>query len=268
MPFGQLPVLEIDGKQLAQSIAISRFLARKFGFAGSNPFDEAVVDSIVDQFRDFMVEVRQVIAVASGLQKGDMGKLVKEVFFPARDKFFGLMEKFLRKSQSGYLVGDSLTFADLYLAECSSEFAKKIPQTYDGFPKVILQVKAHADLYSSMFSDDHHDSFVHLEVKKISIIRTGTHYIKRGTSLLLTSSVQEQPNVAPSYCNSNGTCHYDEAQKTTWKQPCLNMPEFDWFVSSGSSEDCGANSSQRRRNTAISSSFYYIAAIFGLLLSL
>ncbi|KHJ90471.1 glutathione S-transferase protein [Oesophagostomum dentatum] len=146
MPFGQLPVLEIDGKQLAQSIAISRFLARKFGFAGSNPFEEAVVDSVVDQFRDFMVEVRQVIAVATGLQKGDMKKLVKEVFFPARDKFFGFMEKFLRKSQSGYLVGDSLTFADLYLAECSSEFAKKIPETYDGFSKV----KAHADLVRSI----------------------------------------------------------------------------------------------------------------------
>ncbi|KIH46090.1 hypothetical protein ANCDUO_23859, partial [Ancylostoma duodenale] len=39
----------------------------------------------------------------------------------------------------GYLVGDSLTFADLYLAETSSESAKKFP--YDGFP----EVKAHAE---------------------------------------------------------------------------------------------------------------------------
>lgn len=30
-PFGQLPFLEVDGKKLAQSAAIARFLAREFG---------------------------------------------------------------------------------------------------------------------------------------------------------------------------------------------------------------------------------------------
>jgi len=30
-PFGQMPVLEVDGVKLGQSYAIARFLARKFG---------------------------------------------------------------------------------------------------------------------------------------------------------------------------------------------------------------------------------------------
>ncbi|KIH60341.1 hypothetical protein ANCDUO_09414 [Ancylostoma duodenale] len=73
-------------------------------------------------------------------------KLFKEVFLPARDKFFGFMTKFLKESKSGYLVGDSLTFADLYLAETSAEFAKDFPSTYDGFP----EVKAHAEKIRSI----------------------------------------------------------------------------------------------------------------------
>ena len=31
LPFGQLPVLEVDGSRLAQSVAISRFVANELG---------------------------------------------------------------------------------------------------------------------------------------------------------------------------------------------------------------------------------------------
>lgn len=37
-PFGQIPVLEADGKQLAQSYAINRFLARKYGMLFKRSF--------------------------------------------------------------------------------------------------------------------------------------------------------------------------------------------------------------------------------------
>ncbi|KAL6736887.1 glutathione S-transferase protein [Ancylostoma duodenale] len=141
MPFGQVPVLEVDGKKLAQSFAIARFLARKFGFAGKCPFEEALVDSIADQYKDFINEVRPCLMVLMGFAEGDLEKLTKELLLPGREKFFGFMTKFLKESKSGYLVGDSLTYADLYLAETSAEFSKKFPTIYDGFP----EVKAHAE---------------------------------------------------------------------------------------------------------------------------
>ena len=50
--FGQLPRIEIDGETLYQSLAINRFLARKYGLAGRNAMEEAKVDMIVDCIND------------------------------------------------------------------------------------------------------------------------------------------------------------------------------------------------------------------------
>ena len=46
--FGKLPVLEYDGKTIAQSRAIARFLGRKYGLAGKTEIEEAEADMIVD----------------------------------------------------------------------------------------------------------------------------------------------------------------------------------------------------------------------------
>ena len=52
-PFGQMPVLEVhdEGKvfKLAQSIAIARFLSRRFNLAGGSDIEQAEVDMYGDQ---------------------------------------------------------------------------------------------------------------------------------------------------------------------------------------------------------------------------
>uniref|UniRef100_A0A183GPJ4 glutathione transferase n=1 Tax=Heligmosomoides polygyrus TaxID=6339 RepID=A0A183GPJ4_HELPZ len=72
MPFGQLPVLEIDGQRLAQSHSIVRFLARQYGLAGKSAFEEALVDSITDQYKDFFQETRVYFDVVLGYAEGDL----------------------------------------------------------------------------------------------------------------------------------------------------------------------------------------------------
>lgn len=44
MPFGKLPVLEIDGKKVNQSAAIGRYLAKKAGLAGDDDWESLLVD--------------------------------------------------------------------------------------------------------------------------------------------------------------------------------------------------------------------------------
>jgi len=53
MPYGTLPLLEIDGKVLNQSSAICRYLAKKANLAGSNDWESLLIDIAVDNYKDF-----------------------------------------------------------------------------------------------------------------------------------------------------------------------------------------------------------------------
>ncbi|KHJ85156.1 glutathione S-transferase protein [Oesophagostomum dentatum] len=165
LPFGQVPVLEVDGKQLAQSAAIARYLARQYGLAGADPFEEALVDSLADQYADYRVEVKPYVYTLLGFMKaGDLDKLKKEVMMPGRDKFLGFITKFLKKSKSGklpiiptacallnivsigFLVGDKVTWVDLLISEHMADMSARIPEFLDGFP----EVKAHMEKVRSI----------------------------------------------------------------------------------------------------------------------
>lgn len=53
MPMGQLPILEVDGKVMYQSMAISRFLAKEVGLSGANALEDYEIDNAVDNINDF-----------------------------------------------------------------------------------------------------------------------------------------------------------------------------------------------------------------------
>lgn len=52
MPFGQVPILEVDGKVLAQSYTIGRYLAREFGLAGKDDWEQVQADMYADCVND------------------------------------------------------------------------------------------------------------------------------------------------------------------------------------------------------------------------
>jgi len=117
-PFGSLPFLEIDGGKewVGQSLTIGRYLARRFGFAGKNMLEQAKADMYVEGVHD-MVNAGQPFFNAMFLnpesKDAEFEKWKKNTVIPFLDRY----TKFLKQNGTGWLVGDSITWADLYLAE-------------------------------------------------------------------------------------------------------------------------------------------------------
>lgn len=53
MPMGQMPVLEVDGQRVHQSVSIARYLSRRVGLAGDNDWENLLIDTAVDTVNDF-----------------------------------------------------------------------------------------------------------------------------------------------------------------------------------------------------------------------
>ncbi|XP_054583356.1 hematopoietic prostaglandin D synthase isoform X3 [Eptesicus fuscus] len=54
LPFGKIPILEVDGLNLHQSLAIARYLTKNTDLAGKTELEQCQVDAIVDTLDDFM----------------------------------------------------------------------------------------------------------------------------------------------------------------------------------------------------------------------
>ncbi|KRT79655.1 Glutathione S-transferase, partial [Oryctes borbonicus] len=53
VPFGQVPVLEENGKEANQSVAIARYIAKRVKLVGDNDWEALEIDAIVDTINDF-----------------------------------------------------------------------------------------------------------------------------------------------------------------------------------------------------------------------
>ncbi|CAB3404420.1 unnamed protein product [Caenorhabditis bovis] len=137
LPFGQVPVLTIDGlTEIPQSVAIARYLARKFGYAGKTPEEEAWVDALADQFKDFYAEIRTYFYSKLGFLPNDIEEELTKTLIPARDKYLGVLEKVLKNSKSGFLVGNDITYADLMIVDNMTTLIGWYPEFTEGFPLV------------------------------------------------------------------------------------------------------------------------------------
>ncbi|KAG9493790.1 hypothetical protein GDO78_001589 [Eleutherodactylus coqui] len=107
--FQQIPMLEIDGMKLVQTRAILNYIADKANLYGSNLKERAYIDMYVEGAIDLVTLILYYFFLPECDQEKQRN-LMKE---KAHNRYFPVYEKALEGKQ--YLVGDKLSFADVYL---------------------------------------------------------------------------------------------------------------------------------------------------------
>ena len=133
-PFGQFPVLQVDGKTIAQSGAIARYCGKLSGlYPTDNDFYAAKVDEVIDLATDITVKIRPSLIEKDTKKKSEMRRELAENVLP---HWLGFMETLLEDNgKTGYFVNDSLTVADLAAWRLCGWISSGI---IDGIPETIL----------------------------------------------------------------------------------------------------------------------------------
>ena len=132
-PYGSLPVLEVDGKMLAGSNTIARYLAEEFGLAGSNAFENAEIDSVSGVMDDLKVNVIKFRWEKDEARKAEFKKELAETHSP---RYLGILEKLVANNASGWLYGPKVTWVDLKFAALT-ELLVPDPELLKNFPGLI-----------------------------------------------------------------------------------------------------------------------------------
>ncbi|KAH7694867.1 Protein GST-6, partial [Aphelenchoides avenae] len=135
--YGKVPILEVDGKPLCQCYAISRYLARKFGLAGADAWEQARADEISDFHKEVVIDIAPYIYVLAGFRHGDKSELRKKVFIPAVDRNFPIYLALLKDSGSGFLLKSGVTWVDFVVSEYMTTIKHYEPEILEKYPPIL-----------------------------------------------------------------------------------------------------------------------------------
>ena len=113
LPFGQLPVLDVDGTRISQSNAIARYCGKLAGLYPDNLLEAAKVDECLSAPDDVMLFLAHTMREKDPEKKRALrSALVEERLQPWLTK---LNQRLTENTSSPFAVGETLTIADLVL---------------------------------------------------------------------------------------------------------------------------------------------------------
>jgi glutathione S-transferase len=110
MPFQALPVLEVDGTQIAQSNTINRYLGRQGGLYPKDDWQAARVDEVMDAVEDISTRIGQTMRIDDAAAKKAAREALAAGPLP---RFLQQIEARLKAGGGEWFAENRLTVADL-----------------------------------------------------------------------------------------------------------------------------------------------------------
>ena len=148
-PFGQFPVLQVDGKTIAQTGAIARFCGKLSGlYPTKDDFAAAKVDEVIDLATDITMQMRPALRETDPKVRIEMRRELSTTILP---RWLGFLDKLLQDNgDTGFLVGDSISVADLAVWRLCAWISGGI---IDGIPINLLEAFPLLSVHQSKISN-------------------------------------------------------------------------------------------------------------------
>lgn len=138
MPLEAVPVADVDGKQVTQSMALVRYFGKMSGLYPEDSWNALMVDQVVETVMD----MQSSLFSFKGDDKDAMREAREKMLKTDVPRYWGGMEKMLEDYPEGpYVLGEKLSIADISIAVLyafvKAELLDFIPQDgLDGYPKM------------------------------------------------------------------------------------------------------------------------------------
>lgn len=143
-PYGQVPVMQSDGRMLAQSNAMMRYVCKLGGLYPEEPFSAALTDEVNDTCSDLFMCAFRYRGGDKAVLKADREKMVNEDI----PKFAGGLEKRLQALGSKDFVLESVSMGDVAIFTLINSFKCNILEFVD--PNILDEFSTIMGIYRSV----------------------------------------------------------------------------------------------------------------------